>query len=191
MFTACFNSTFGAKKAKVLPWSISNFLSQKTHDDALDIFFESAIIGDLEEIRELLKFISVNRQDANGNTILHLAAQYQHKEMFEFLKKYPGCDVSITNNDEFTALELSKGVINALGEGIEYPTYAAGYIQGGIYSENYLEEVQPVGMAESISGKEYFEKLPFVGAVESKAIFSGPAQVEMAGDVNVENSAEG
>jgi hypothetical protein len=116
----------------------------------VEAFFDSAIIGDMEEIRGFAKFMDVNRQDADGNTILHLAAQHNHKEMFEFLEKCLGCDLSITNKAGFTALELRKSVIKACDEGIEYPIYNVGYIASALNNENYLEEVKPVGVAENV-----------------------------------------
>ncbi len=54
------------------------------------------------------KMSDVNIQDSNGRSLLHLAVQYQHKSLVEFLCSKEKFDINLRNNDGKTALDVAS-----------------------------------------------------------------------------------
>lgn len=86
-------------------------LSFEVMDKIQDELFESAESGDLETLKKLIEKgdgFYPNATDCDGNTLLHIAAGYGHKEMAEFLVKI-GAALDVRNSLDETPLQTFFG----------------------------------------------------------------------------------
>ena len=81
-----------------------NMPDNRTQNTALHI---AAMNGCLNEVQILLcrRDIGINLKNSDGHTPLHLSAKYEYCKIYEMLRQHKMCDVSVTNDDGFTASE--------------------------------------------------------------------------------------
>ncbi|HAU28901.1 MAG TPA: hypothetical protein DCW68_02170 [Rhodospirillaceae bacterium] len=77
-------------------------------DTALTIH-DAAFDGDVPKVRAFLELgVSINAQNQNGNTALHIAAREGHVEMARFLRSQPGVDENLENVAQQKAVDCAK-----------------------------------------------------------------------------------
>eukprot|EP01102_Stenamoeba_stenopodia_P003224 TRINITY_DN1315_c0_g1_i2.p1 TRINITY_DN1315_c0_g1~~TRINITY_DN1315_c0_g1_i2.p1 ORF type:complete len:148 (+),score=44.55 TRINITY_DN1315_c0_g1_i2:2-445(+) len=74
---------------------------------------EAAKTGDLEAVKKHLETgADINFKDRQGNTALHMAALFGHREIVHFLLE-KGANKTITNNYKETPEEVANGMVLA------------------------------------------------------------------------------
>ncbi len=77
-------------------------------DMALTIH-DAAFDGDVPKVRAHLELgVSINAQNQNGNTPLHIAAREGHEDVVRFLRSQPGVDESLENDFGQKAFDCAK-----------------------------------------------------------------------------------
>lgn len=79
-------------------------------DDIIEQVFSKVRHNRIEAVIEELRLgFSVNDKDKNGNTILHICAQNNHRKLANhILNRYPNCEINAKNSKGYTALDYSE-----------------------------------------------------------------------------------
>ena len=109
MSVKAFLTFFNSQSLKFIAFiflSTLAFFSHSLEDEKKELFLKIKL-GQLNEVKSLIKTEDINTKDEDGNTPLHVATYWEKEKIVEHLLTIDGVDVNIQNNKGETACYIA------------------------------------------------------------------------------------